>query len=93
MTDSTKGIALDFLKHNCSIVNVIYKASVKTGEDCKNDEKIYIGATEMSWRYGCYNHKLRVNNGKYTNSRKFSKRVLKGKSLTIKWDIVKKEQA
>ena len=63
------------LKGNCLIDNVIYKAIIRKKEDNIKDKKLYIGATEMSWKNKWYNHILTLNKRKYANSTTLSKYV------------------
>ena len=60
------------LNGNCLATNLIYQATIKSPT---NQEKIYIGLTEGTWKQRHYNHKLSFNHKKYAHNTALSKYV------------------
>ena len=78
------------LKGECVIESVVYQAKLKSEEE----EWIYIGSTEGSFKQRFYGHRCDMKNKENGNSTTLSKYVWerqeKGKNVEIEWKILKK---
>ena len=77
------------LNGNCLATNVIYQATTKSTTD---QERIYLGLTEGTWKQRSYQHKLSFKNKNYAHSTALSKYVwdMKNKNKEtpeISWSI------
>ena len=80
------------LSGNCLASSVIYKAIAQTPD---NEEKVYLGLTEGTWKQRSYQHKHTFNNRKQEHSTSLSKFVWSTKDKNsntppkISWSILK----
>ena len=80
------------LSGNCLASSVIYKAIAQTPD---NEEKVYLGLTEVTWKQRSYQHKHTFNNRKQEHSTSLSKFVWSTKDKNnnappkISWSILK----
>ena len=80
------------LSQNCLVKGTVYKATVTT--DDANDERIYIGLTENTFKQRFARHKTTFTLRKYENETELSKYIWRlhdrGKHWKIDWSILKK---
>ncbi|PIK38370.1 hypothetical protein BSL78_24802 [Apostichopus japonicus] len=81
------------LNGNCQASNIIYKAEVKTTDNCKT----YIGLTEPPFKLRYGNHKMSLNHEKHQNATELSKHIWQLKQnnqpFTINWSIASRAKA
>ncbi|PIK51687.1 hypothetical protein BSL78_11407 [Apostichopus japonicus] len=81
------------LNGNCQASNIIYKAEVKTIDNCKT----YIGLTEPPFKLRYGNHKMSLNHEKHQNATELSKHIWQLKQnnqpFTINWSIASRAKA
>ena len=80
---------------DCQAKSIIYNAEVRTASN--NERKVYIGATENTFKQRYANHTQSMTHEKYENSTELSKYIwnLKrmNKEFEIKWSSKKRAQA
>ncbi|PIK50074.1 hypothetical protein BSL78_13083 [Apostichopus japonicus] len=81
------------LNGNCQASNIIYKAEVKTIDNCKT----YIGLTEPPFKLRYGNHKMSLNHEKHQNATELSKHIWQLKQnnqpFSINWSIASRAKA